>query len=130
MTIPSAPDSPLTRAAANLHAASFLAADRARDDSDEMRSPWANTADSITLAAMGLAPHLTGPVEPVEHPDCRTALLAAATELARLRPGVDAPLADLTFVLEFLLPALQHARDDAAAPGHDLQAEPAQGNPK
>ncbi len=129
MTIPSAPDSPLTRAAAHLHAASFLAADRARQDSDEMLSPWANTADSITLAAMGLAPHLSGPVEPVEHPDCRTALLAAAAELARLRPVVDAPLADLTFVLEFLLPALQHARDDAAAAEPDLQTEPEQPSP-
>ena len=129
MTIPSAPDSPLTRAAAHLHAASFLAADRARDDSDEMLSPWANTADSITLAAMGLAPHLTGPAELVEHCDCRNALLAAAEELARVRPGIDVPLADLTFVLEFLLPALQHARDDAAVPALDVQAEPGQANP-
>jgi len=104
MTLPSARDSPLTRAAAHLHASSFFAAaGRARDDSDEMLSPW---ADTMTLAAMGLAPHLTGPVEPVEHPDCRSALLAAANEFAWLRPGVCAPLADLTFVLEFCLPAL------------------------
>lgn len=129
MTIRNAPDSPLTRAAAHLHAASFLAADRARDDSDEMLSPWANTADTITLAAMGLAPHLTGPVEPTQHDDCRSALLAAADELAQLRPGVDAPLADLSFVLEYLLPALQHAHDDAAGPGSDRRAAPAPLNP-
>ena len=130
MTIPSAPDSPLARAAAHLHAAGYLAADRARDDSDEMLSPWANTADTISLAAMGLAPHQTGPVEAVQHhPDCLSALLAAAADLARLRPGVDAPLADLTFVLEFLLPALQHARADAAAPDLERQAEAAQTGP-
>lgn len=113
MTIPNAPDTSLTRAAAHLHAASYLAADRARDDGDEMLSAWANTADTITLAAMGLASHVKGPVTPAQHPDCRAALLAAVGELAQLRPGVDAPLEDLTFVLEFLLPALQHAHDTA-----------------
>jgi len=129
MTIPCAPASPLTRAAAHLDAAIFLADARARDDGDEMLSPWANTAGTITLAAMGLAPHLTGPVELVEHPDCRTALLAAAGELAQLRPGVDAPQADLLFVYEFLLPALQHAQDDAAAAGLDLPVEPGKARP-
>ena len=129
MTIPCAPDSPLTRAAAHLDAAIYLAGARARDDDDEMLSPWANTAGTITLAAMGLAPHLTGPVELVEHPDCRTALLGAAGELARLRPGVDAPQADLLFVYEFLLPALQHAQDDAVAAGLDLPVEPGKARP-
>ena len=129
MTIPNPPDGPLTRAAAHLHAASFLAADRARDDTDEMLSPWANTADTITLAGMGLAPHLNGPVEPTQHHDCRSALLAAAAELARLRPGVDVPLADLTFVLEYLLPALQHTHNDAAGPEYNRLAEPMQTNP-
>ena len=124
MTIPCAPASPLTRAAAHLDAAIYLAQARARDDDDELLSPWTNTADTITLAEMGLAPHLTGPVESVEHPDCRTALLAAAGELAQLRPGVDAPQADLLFVYEFLLPALQHAQDDAVAAGLDLPVEP------
>ena len=122
MTIPSAPDSPLTRAAAHLHAASFLAADRARDEGDEMLSAWANTADTITLAASGLAPHLTGPVRAAQHNDCRSALLAAAGELAKLRPGVDAPLEDLASVLEFLLPALQHAHDVAGA-DYDRRAQ-------
>ena len=129
MTIPCAPDSPLTRAAAHLDAAVYLAQARARDDGDEMLSPWTNTADTITLAEMGLAPHLTGPVESVEHPDCRTALLAAAGELAQLRPGVDAPQADLLFVYEFLLPALQHAQDDAVAAGLDLPVEPGKARP-
>ena len=129
MTIPNAPDSPLTRAAAHLHAASFLAADRAQNDTDEMLSPWANTADTITLAAMGLAPHLTGPVEPTQHDDCRSALLAAADELAQLRPDVDAPLADLTFVLEYLLPALQHTHDDATGSKSNRQAAPGQAHP-
>lgn len=124
MTIPCAPASHLTRAAAHLDAAIYLAQARARDDGDELLSPWTNTADTITLAEMGLAPHLTRPVESVEHPDCRTALLAAAGELAQVRPGVDAPQADLLFVYEFLLPALQHARDDAAAAGLDLPVEP------
>ena len=129
MTIPDAPASPLTRAAAHLDAAIYLAQARARDDGDEMLSPWTNTADTITLAEMGLAPHLTGPVESVEHPDCGTALLAAAGELAQLRPGVDAPQADLLFVYEFLLPALQHAQDDAAAAGLDLPVEPGKARP-
>lgn len=115
MTIPSAPDGPLSRAAAHLHVAGFLAADQASRDRDPMLSPWANTADTITLAAAGLARHLAGPVEPDQHPDCLSALLAAAGELAQLRPDVDAPLADLAFVLEFLIPALQHAQADAAA---------------
>ena len=129
MTIPCAPDSPLTRAAAHLDAAIYLAQARARDDGDEMLSPWSNTADTITLAEMGLAPHLTGPVESVEHPDCRTALLAAAAELAQLRPGIDAPQADLLFVYEFLLPALQHAQDDAVAAGLDLPVERGKARP-
>ena len=129
MTIPAVPASPLTRAAAHLDAAIYLAQARARDDGDELLSPWTNTADTITLAEMGLAPHLTGPVESVEHPDCRTALLAAAGELAQLRPGVDAPQADLLFVYEFLLPALQHAQDDAAVAGLDLPVEPGKARP-
>ena len=129
MTIPAAPASPLTRAAAHLDAAIYLAQARARDDDDELLSPWTNTADTITLAEMGLAPHLTGPVESVEHPDCRTALLAAAGELAQLRPRVDAPQADLLFVYEFLLPALQHVQDDAAAAGLDLPVEPGRARP-
>ena len=128
MTIPAVP-SPLTRAAAHLDAAIYLAQARARDDGDELLSPWTNTADTITLAEMGLAPHLTGPVESVEHPDCRTALLAAAGELAQLRPGVEAPQADLLFVYEFLLPALQHVQDDAAAAGVDLPVEPGKARP-
>ena len=65
----------------------------------------------------------------MEHPDCRTALLAAAGELAQLRPGVDAPEADLLFVYEFLLPALQHAQDDAVAAGLDLTVEPGKARP-
>ena len=129
MTIPCAPDSPLTRAAAHLDAAIYLAQARARDDGDEMLSPWTNTADTITLAEMGLAPHLTGPAELVEHPDCRSALLAAAGELAQLRPGVDVPQTDLLFVYEFLLPALQHAQDDAVAAGLDLPVEPGKARP-
>ena len=129
MTIPCAPDSPLARAAAHLDAAIYLADARARDDNDELLSSWANTAGTISLAAMGLAPHLTGPVESVEHQDCRTALLAAARELAQLRPGVDAPQADLLFVYEFLLPALQHAQDDAVAAGLDLLVEPGKARP-
>ena len=129
MTIPCAPASPLTRAAAHLDAAIYLAQARARGDGDELLSPWTNTADTITLAEMGLAPHLTGPVESVRHPDCRTALLAAAGELAQLRPGVDAPQADLLFVYEFLLPALQHAQDDAAAHALDVPVEPGTANP-
>ena len=129
MTIPFAPDSPLTRAAEHLYAAIFLAGERARGDSDEMLSPWANTADTITLAVMGLAPSLAGPVEPAQHHDCRSALLAAANELAQLRPGIDAPLADLMFVLEYLLPALQHAHDDAAEPESNRRVQPTQTNP-
>ena len=135
MTIPAAPASPLTRAAAHLDAAIYLAQARARDDGDgdgdggEMLSPWTNTADTITLAEMGLAPHLTGPVESVEHLDCRSALLAAAGELAQVRPGVDAPQADLLFVYEFLLPALQHAQDDAVAAGLALRVEPGKARP-
>ena len=129
MTIPAAPANPLTRAAAHLDAAIHLAQARARDDGNDLLSPWTNTADTITLAEMGLAPHLTGPVESVEHPDCRTALLAAAGELAQLRPGVDAPQADLLFVYEFLLRALQHAQDDAVAAGLDLPVEPGKARP-
>ena len=129
MTIPCAPDSPLTRAAAHLDAAIYLAQARARDDGDEMLSAWTNTADTITLAEMGLAPHLIGPVESVEHQDCRTALLAAAGELSQLRPGVDVPQADLLSVYECLLPALQHAQDDAVAAGLDLPVERGSASP-
>ena len=107
-------DNALSRAAAHLHAAIFLALDRAGADADELLSPWANTADAITLAWSGLSAHLSGPPEPVEHTDCRTALLAAAAELAQLRAGIDVPVADLVSVVEFLVPALLHVHADVS----------------
>ena len=110
MLMTSAPDTPMSRAAAHLDAAVYLALANARDDVDELLSPWAHTAQTINIAAGGLLLHLSSPVEPVEHPDCLSALRAAADEIARLRPDVDAPLADLVLVMEYLAPALQHAQ--------------------
>ena len=109
MLITSAPDTPLSRAAAHLDAAVYLALANARDD-DELLSFWAQTARTIDIAASGLLLHLSSPVEPAEHGDCLSALRAAAEEIARLRPDVDAPLADLVLVMAYLAPALQHAQ--------------------
>ena len=110
MLITSAPDAPLSRAAAHLDAAVYLALANARDDVDELLSAWAHTARTIDIAVSGLLLHLSSPVEPVEHPDCLSALRAAAIEIAWLRPDVDAPLADLALVMAYLAPALQHAQ--------------------
>ena len=110
MLITSAPDTPLSRAAAHLDAAVYLALANAHDDADELLSPWADTAQTINIAAGGLLLHLSGRVEPVEHGDCLSALRAAAIEIARLRPDIDAPLADLVLVMAYLTPALQHAQ--------------------
>ena len=110
MLITSAADTPLSRAAAHLDAAVYLALANARDDVDELMSEWAHTARTIDIAASGLL--LSSPVEPVEHRDCLSALRAAAIEIARLRPDVDAPLADLVLVMAYLAPALQHAQAD------------------
>ena len=110
MLISSAADTPLSRAAAHLDAAVYLALANARDDVDELMSEWAHTARTIDIAASGLL--LSSPVEPVEHRDCLSALRAAAIEIARLRPDVDAPLADLVLVMAHLAPALQHAQAD------------------
>ena len=110
MLITSAPDSPLSRAAAHLDAAVHLALANARDDVDELLSPWADTAQTINIAASGLLLHLSSPVDPVEHGDCLSALRAAAIEIARLRPEVDAPLADLVLVMAYLATTLQHAQ--------------------
>ena len=70
---------------------------------------WAQIARTIDIAASGLLLHLSSPVEPVEHGDCLSAL-RAANEIARLRPDVDATLADLVLVMAYLTPALQHAQ--------------------
>ncbi len=112
MPIAPASDSALSRAAAHLDAAFFLALRNARSDIDELMSPWADTAHTISVASSGLAGHLPGPVDPVEHPDCRRALQAATVELAQVRADVDAPLDDLVFVMEFLVPALAHVHAD------------------
>lgn len=109
MTI-SAPDTALHRAAAHLDAALFLALQHAQDDSDELLSPWAKTAQSISLATSGLLGELSAPLEPVQHPDCLTALLAAADQLTRLRPDVDVPLTDLALAVTHLAAAQQHAQ--------------------
>ena len=110
MLITSAPDTPLSRAAAHLDAAVYLALANARDDVDELMSPWAQIARTIDIAAGGLLLHLSSPVEPVEHGDCLSALRAAAKEIDQLRPDVDVPLADLVLVMAYLAPALQHAQ--------------------
>ena len=112
MLITSAPDTPLSRAAAHLDAAVYLALANARDDVDELMSEWAHAARTIDIAASGLLLHLSSPVEPVEHGDCLSALRAAAIEIARLRPDVDVPLADLVLVMAYLTPALQQAQAD------------------
>ena len=112
MLITSAADTPLSRAAAHLDAAVYLALANARDDVDELMSEWAHTARTVDIAASGLLLQLSSPVAPVEHRDCLSALRAAAIEIARLRPDVDAPLADLVLVMAHLAPALQHAQAD------------------
>lgn len=109
MTV-SAPDTALHRAAAHLDAALFLALQHAQDDSDDLLSPWANTAQSISLATSGLLGELSAPLEPVEHPDCLAALLAATELIIRLRPDVDVPLIDLALAVTHLAVARQHAQ--------------------
>jgi len=112
----SAPDTALHRAAAHLDAALFLALRHAQDDDDELLGPWADTAYRINLASSGLLQGPYAPIEPVEHPDCLTALQAAAEQIALLRPGIDAPLAHLALTLLHLAVALQHAQTDRDAP--------------
>lgn len=111
----SAPDTALTRTVAHLNAAEFLAGQHAQHDDDELLGPWADTAYRINLASIGLLRELSGPIEPVEHPDCLTALRAAAEQIAHVRPDVDAPLADLALTLQHLAAALEHAEADRAA---------------
>ena len=112
----SAPDTALHRAAAHLDAALSLALRHAQDDDDELLGPWADTAYRINLASSGLLPGPYAPIEPVKHPDCLTALQAAAEQIAQVRPGIDAPLADLALTLQHLAAALQHAQTDRDAP--------------
>lgn len=113
----SAPDTALHRAAAHLDAALFLALRHAQDDDDdELLGPWADTAHRINLASSGLLQGPYAPIEPVEHPDCLTALQAAAEQIAQVRPGIDAPLPHLALTLQHLAAALQHAQTDRDAP--------------
>lgn len=112
-------DGSVASVTSHLDAARFLAADRAWAGPDGLTSAWADTTWTITLALTGLTPHLSGPVEPVEHPDCRSALLAAAQELAQLARGGELPAGDLLSLLEALVPALPHVCPRANSPTAD-----------
>lgn len=109
MTV-SAPDTVLHLAAADLDAALFLALQQAQNDGDGLLSTWADIARSISLASTGLLGELAAPLEPIEHPDCLTALRAASDQVSRLRPDVDVPLTDLATALPHLAAAQQHAQ--------------------
>ncbi len=74
---------------------------------DDPMSGWANAATNIHLAAGGLQLHLSGPVEPADHPDCLTALRAAGAELARLPATDTLPLLDAVLVHTRLSAALR-----------------------
>lgn len=111
----STPTDALSGAAAHLQSAVDHADAAARADNDPLLSPWANTAQHLDVAAAGLRLHLPGPVPASQHPHCLSAVRAASTELGRLRPGVDVPLADLAQVMAHLAPALHHVQAHAAA---------------
>jgi hypothetical protein len=108
VTISSATDSTVSRAAAHLLGALEHANARARADEDELLSPWAIAAMTISLAAAGLRVHLDGPVLPAWHPDCLTALRASRAELAYVRVDVDLPLIALADVLVHVSDATEH----------------------
>ena len=100
--------SPLARTAGHLEGAYAIACAAAGED---VLSPWASTAMSIHLAAATLSVHLPEQVTATSHPDCVTALQAAAAQLrgaASQHPAL--PLADLTQIQTRLAAALHEAR--------------------
>jgi|GEM_PF-6331385 len=105
--ISSAPDTALARIAAHLEAAFRHARRYAGDD---LLSPWADTAHTIDIAACAVRLHLSGPVEPANHPDCLTALLAAEQELTQLPPDESLPLVHFVMARTRLTEALREAR--------------------
>lgn len=117
MSLTIAPDSRLSRAASHLDGAISLARANARADDDELLSPWANTAFTISIAAGYLTTHLPGAVPTTIHPDCPAALRAALVEISQLRADVDLPLQDLAEAMAYTAQALQHAQEH-----HDHQA--------
>jgi hypothetical protein len=77
----------------------------------DVLSPWASIAMSIHLAAAMLSVHLPEQVAPTSHPDCVTALRAAAAELHGAASNhVYIPLADLTQIQARLATALHEAQ--------------------
>ncbi len=116
MTAPvTAPDTRLSRIAAHLKAAVFLAAARARADTEPLLSAWADLTFDLELAEGGFADRLSGPVVAPEHPDPSTAVRAALVEAGRLVPDVDLPFDDLVGVTARL--ALLLAACDSALAG-------------
>lgn len=110
MSITCAPDSSVSRAAAHLLGALEHANTRVRTDEDELLSPWATAAMTISLAAAGLRLHLDGPVLPAQHSDCLTALRASRAELAHVRVDTDLPLLALADVLVHVADATEHVQ--------------------
>lgn len=123
MVSTAAPTSPLARATAHLDAAVDRALGAARNEDDQLMSPWANVARDLNLAATALRQHLPDSAPPAEHGSCAAALHAAALELAQLRPELDIPLADLMLVMAQLAPALQHAAGNPESPGEAAPRE-------
>lgn len=102
--ISSAPNTALARVAAHLEAAFWHAHASAGGD---LLSPWADTAQTIDIAAGAVHLHLSGPVEPTRHPDCLTALLAAEQELIQLPPTQSLPLVHFVLARTHLTAALR-----------------------
>ena len=105
--ISSAPDTALARVAAHLEAAFWHAHASAGDD---LLSPWAHTAHTIDIAVGAVHLNLSGPVEPANHPDCLSALLAAEQELTQLPPDESLPLMHFVLARTRLTTALRETR--------------------
>ncbi len=110
-----AADGPMSRIAAHLDAAVFLAIARAAADDDPLLSAWTDPVTDLLLAEGVFTSRLDGPVIAPTHPDPSTAVRAACIELGRLVPDVDLPFEELNEVTARLGLALVAC--DAAAAG-------------
>ncbi len=120
MTLPDnliiAPDSPLVRIAGHLQGAIGHAQAALHEEPDQLASPWASTAFSITLANGHVSMHLLGVVATTLHPDCESALHAARRGLDVARGQADLPADDLHEAYEFVELALRSLAQTQAAP--------------
>lgn len=118
-TLTIAPDNRLSHAAAHLYGAVALADTHALADGDDLLSAWTNTAHKASIAAGFIAMQVPGAVAPASHPDCASALRAALTEIALLRPDIDLPAGDLVDAMDYAVQALQLAQPchDTTSPG-------------